>query len=74
MAALYDLIRRQFLSCQMSPARYENSRIKVQASDEEAGRVFELRASGRVVLFDGFTRMRHADGEGARQGQGEGSA
>ena len=48
---LYDLIRRQFVACQMTPARYLSTTVTV-----EAGR-FELRVRGRVLKFDGFTRV-----------------
>ena len=48
---LYDLIRRQFIACQMTPAEYLGTTVTV-----EAGR-FELRVRGRVLLFDGFTRV-----------------
>ena len=48
---LYDLIRRQFLACQMTPARYLGTTITVEAG------VHELRLRGRVLRFDGFTRI-----------------
>ena len=48
---LYSLIRQQFIACQMEAARYTSTRVEV-----EAGR-YSLRARGRVVLFDGFTRV-----------------
>lgn len=48
---LYDLIRRQFIACQMTPARYTSTTIRVQAGE------FELRTRGRVIRFDGYTRV-----------------
>ncbi len=48
---LYDLIRRQFMACQMKSAEYTSTRIEVRAAD------FTLRASGRVLVFDGFTKV-----------------
>lgn len=48
---LYDLIRRQFLACQMNPAEYLSTRVQVSAGD------FELRTRGRILKFDGFTRV-----------------
>ena len=48
---LYDLIRRQFIACQMTPAEYLGTTVTV-----EAGR-FDLRVRGRVLRFDGFTRV-----------------
>lgn len=52
---LYDLIWRQFVSCQMNPAEYLSSTITVQANG------VELKARGRTLVFDGFTRVRGAN-------------
>ena len=52
---LYDLIWRQFVACQMTPAEYLSSTITVLAAD------VELRAKGRTLVFDGFTRVRGAN-------------
>jgi DNA topoisomerase-1 len=49
---LYELIWRQFLACQMADAAYTSTSIVVNAAD------FELRARGRVVRFDGFTKVQ----------------
>jgi len=48
---LYTLIWSQFVACQMSNAEYTSTSIVVQADD------FELRTRGRVIRFDGFTRV-----------------
>ena len=48
---LYDLIRRQFIACQMTPAEYTSTTVTVEAG------TFELRVRGRVLRFDGFTRV-----------------
>ncbi len=48
---LYELIWRQFLACQMPPAQYLSSTITVAAGD------FELRAKGRILKFDGYTKV-----------------
>ncbi|MGY8869823.1 MAG: type I DNA topoisomerase [Pseudomonadales bacterium] len=48
---LYELIRRQFLACQMMPALYTSSRITVKAGE------FELTTKGRILRFDGYTRV-----------------
>lgn len=48
---LYSLIWQQFLACQMTPAEYTSTSIVVKAAD------FELRTRGRVIRFDGFTRV-----------------
>lgn len=48
---LYDLIWRQFVACQMTAARYDVSTLTVSADD------FTLKAKGRVMKFDGWTRV-----------------
>lgn len=48
---LYELIWRQLIASQMTPARYENTTVAVKADR------FELRLSGRRTLFDGHTRV-----------------
>lgn len=48
---LYSLIWQQFVACQMVPAKYTSTRVEVQAG------AFELRARGRVLVFDGYTRV-----------------
>ena len=48
---LYELIWRQFVACQMTAARYTVSTITVAASE------FDLKAKGRVMQFDGWTRV-----------------
>jgi len=54
---LYELIRRQFLACQMMPALYTSSRITVNAGE------FELRTKGRILRFDGYTKVMSAQGK-----------
>ncbi|HSP59267.1 MAG TPA: type I DNA topoisomerase [Halomonas sp.] len=48
---LYELIWRQFVACQMTPAEYLSSTLTVQVAG------YELRAKGRVLKFDGYTRV-----------------
>ncbi len=48
---LYALIWRQFVACQMTSARYVSTRITVGASN------FELALKGRIVEFDGYTKV-----------------
>ncbi|AOA57197.1 type I DNA topoisomerase [Acinetobacter larvae] len=52
---LYDLIWRQFVACQMTPAEYLSSTLLVTAAD------VELKAKGRTLVFDGFTKVRGAN-------------
>ncbi|MBN1466655.1 type I DNA topoisomerase [candidate division KSB1 bacterium] len=48
---LYDLIWRQFVACQMTPAEFDRTTITIKAG------VYELRATGRVMRFDGWMRV-----------------
>ncbi len=48
---LYELIWRQFVACQMPPAQYLSATLTVQADN------VELRAKGRVMTFDGYTKV-----------------
>ncbi len=50
---LYDLIWKRTLACQMESARLERTTVDVGSAD---GQVV-LRATGQVVLFDGFLRV-----------------
>ena len=52
---LYELIWRQFVACQMTPAKYDATTIKVDANG------YELVAKGRVLKFDGWTRVQSAN-------------
>ena len=49
---LYELIWRQFVACQMPNAEYTSTTALVGAED------LELRVNGRILRFDGFTRIQ----------------
>ena len=50
---LYDLIWKRTIASQMSAARLERTTVEIGASDGQVG----LRATGQVMLFDGFMRV-----------------
>ncbi|MFD0858770.1 type I DNA topoisomerase [Roseovarius aquimarinus] len=52
-ARLYDLIWKRTLACQMAGARLERTTVEIGSDDGQVG----LRATGQVVLFDGFLRV-----------------
>lgn len=56
---LYELIWRQFVACQMPAAEYIATSLTVEAAQ------FDLRARGRILKFDGYTRVQPAQGKGA---------
>jgi len=49
---LYELIWRQFVACQMPPAKFDVTTLAVDAAG------FELRTKGRTVVFDGWTKVQ----------------
>ncbi|MGO4742023.1 type I DNA topoisomerase [Serratia quinivorans] len=51
---LYQLIWRQFVACQMTPAQYDSTTLSVKAGD------YQLRAKGRTLRFDGWTKVMPA--------------
>src|SRR6056297_3162575 len=50
---LYDLIWKRTLACQMEAARMERTTVEIASQDGQIG----LRATGQVVLFDGFMKV-----------------
>lgn len=50
---LYDLIWKRTLACQMAGARLERTTVDLGSEDKQ----IVLRATGQVVLFDGFMRV-----------------
>ncbi|MCW2473827.1 type I DNA topoisomerase [Candidatus Symbiopectobacterium sp. NZEC151] len=51
---LYQLIWRQFVACQMTPAKYDSTTLSVNAEG------YQLRAKGRTLRFDGWTKVMPA--------------
>ncbi|MEM7279862.1 MAG: DNA topoisomerase, partial [Pseudomonadota bacterium] len=49
---LYELIWRQFVACQMPDAQYLSTTVTVAAGE------YEMNAKGRIVKFDGYTRVQ----------------
>lgn len=48
---LYELIWQRFVACQMTPAKYKSTTLTIETGG------YELKARGRVVVFDGYTRV-----------------
>jgi DNA topoisomerase-1 len=55
---LYEMIWNQFVACQMSHAEYLSTSIVVTAGD------FEFRTRGRILVFDGYTRIQPTSAKG----------
>ncbi len=53
---LYKLIWERFVSCQMTPAKFNSTTVLIEGgTDPKTPCTF--RTSGRVLVFDGFTRV-----------------
>jgi DNA topoisomerase-1 len=52
---LYNLIWRRFVACQMEAAQWDSTTILINSSTD-AG-LCKYRSTGRVVVFDGFTKV-----------------
>ncbi len=52
---LYQLIWNRFVSCQMSPAEFDQTSVTISAATKDGDAVF--RASGRKLVFDGFMKV-----------------
>ncbi len=50
---LYDLIWKRTLASQMESARFERTTVEIGSADGQVG----LRATGQVVVFDGFMKV-----------------
>ena len=52
---LYRLIYNRFVSCQMTDAKWDSTTVTFERSDKPTGAT--LKATGRVLAFDGFYRV-----------------
>ena len=50
---LYELIWKRAMACQMEAARLEQTTIDIASNDNKVG----LRATGSVIVFDGFLKL-----------------
>jgi len=65
---LYDLIWKRTIASQMAAARLERTTVRVASADKKV----ELRASGQVVLFDGFLKIYQEGRDDGPQGHRDG--
>ena len=52
---LYDLIWRRFVSCQMTPAKWNVTNLNITAQTSVGQCCY--KSAGRVLVFDGFTKI-----------------
>jgi DNA topoisomerase-1 len=62
---LYRLIWSRFAACQMTPAEWDVTTALLRRDDEPTGAVF--KATGRVLVFDGFYRLTGVPTNGEEQ-------
>jgi DNA topoisomerase-1 len=54
-ARLYDLIWRRFIACQMTPSQWDTTAVETEAHTPKGTCTY--RATGRVLVFDGFNKI-----------------
>jgi len=52
---LYDLVWRRFVACQMTAAKWDVTNLSIAAKTSVGECLY--RATGRVLVFDGFTKL-----------------
>jgi DNA topoisomerase-1 len=52
---LYNLIWRRFIACQMTPAKWDVTNLKISAQTQVG--CCWYRTTGRILVFDGFTKI-----------------
>ncbi len=62
---LYTLIWNRFVACQMTPAEWDTTTARIAAETKVGRAVF--KASGRVLVFDGFYKVLGVPGGGEDQ-------
>ena len=55
-AALYDLIWKRTIASQMAPADIEQTAAEIEVAGKD-GKGYGLRATGSVIVFDGFLKV-----------------
>ncbi|MFZ5559522.1 MAG: type I DNA topoisomerase, partial [Patescibacteria group bacterium] len=55
--ALYNLIWQRTIACQMNPALFDNTIIDIKTSQSKNKHIYEFRATGNVIKFDGFLKV-----------------
>jgi DNA topoisomerase I len=53
---LYTLIWERFLACQMTPAQWDSTTVLIEGG-KDADRPLTFKATGRVLVFDGFYKV-----------------
>ena len=67
LGRLYELIWKRMIASQMEAARIERTTVELETADGKTG----LRASGQVVLFDGYLAVYEEGRDDAKSGDDE---
>ncbi|MER3465867.1 MAG: type I DNA topoisomerase, partial [Armatimonadota bacterium] len=67
-AALYELIYKRTLACQMEDARVEHTRVTVEVT-AQSGERLHFAASGKTILFPGFLKAYGYDEDSPGKGK-----
>lgn len=71
-ARLYALIWKRALASQMAEVRFDQTTVDISSpADGHSGRDIGLRASGSVMVFDGFTRLYRESTDGKESDSGD---
>jgi len=54
--ALYDLIWRRSIACQMKPAIFNTVKIDIKTDESQGKHIYQFRTNGSVLKFDGFLK------------------
>ncbi len=57
---LYTLVWRRFVASQMTPAVFDVTTAKIEATSAKDGKTYDFRVSGSVLRFDGFLKVYEA--------------
>ncbi|PJE57710.1 MAG: type I DNA topoisomerase [Candidatus Portnoybacteria bacterium CG10_big_fil_rev_8_21_14_0_10_38_18] len=55
--ALYDLIWRRTIACQMKPAVFDTTKIDIKTDKIREKHIYQFRTNGSVLKFDGFLKV-----------------
>ena len=55
---LYELIWQRFLACQMTPAQWDSTTIRISGgSDPSPAKIVTFKTTGRILVFDGHYKV-----------------
>ncbi len=65
--ALYTLIWNRFVACQMKPAVYATTQVRIDARPRSKEPVYELRVTGSTLLYPGWLAVEDEEGSRSRK-------